>query len=177
MQFQEGVQTSRVEVQPSSELQVKRTTAAATALLALALVAGHPAPAKAETPVANNVTVVFVANPEYDAIIASAKRDGKNPVEVAMAMKQEGKYTFAQFRAFSKYYWAKLEIEEAQIDQKLISQWRSLIGLFEWLVRKWKFTKKEADIVNRMYTSDATPKVIKDELFAKFGKYLTNGDK
>ena len=78
-------------------------------------------------------------------------------------MKQDGKYTFAQFRAFSKYYWDKLKTEETQVDQKaitirqewerlnqeLVTQWRMFIAAFEKLLKEWSFTSKEEIIINR----------------------------
>ena len=149
IKLQEGVQVSQVEIK--SEWQIKRTTAAATALLALTLYAGISAPAKAETPADSKAVAPIVVNAEYEAIIATAKKEWKNPVEVAMLMKQDGKYTFAKFRAFSKYYWDKLKTEETQVDQKaitirqewerlnqeLVTQWRMFIAAFEKLISKW----------------------------------------
>jgi hypothetical protein len=82
MRLQEGAEVAQTEAK--SDKQVRITTVAASALLALALTAGHPAPAKAETPTASNNTAAFVINADYEKIIAEAKKQGKDPVEYAI---------------------------------------------------------------------------------------------
>lgn len=54
----------------------------------------------------------FVVNSAYETIIADAEKAGQNPTDYAISLKNSGKMTFAEVRAFNKYFGEKGAIED-----------------------------------------------------------------